>query len=61
MFGTMLGVLDKEVTKTGMTPGFYGAYGLVGKADIEWKLLVHQCNEEKCLWEHLAAGNNKVW
>lgn len=32
VFGTMLGVLDKEITKTGMSPGFYGVHGLVGKA-----------------------------
>lgn len=38
MFGTMLGVLDKEITKPGMSPGFYGVYGIVREADIEGKL-----------------------
>lgn len=47
----MLGVLDKEITKPGMSPGFYGVHGLVGKADTEWKL--HQCMKRN------AFGN--IW
>lgn len=55
----MLGVLDKQRTKEGMFPGFQRVHGLAGKSDIEWKL--HNCNEEKCLWEHVAVGTKVVW
>lgn len=59
VYDTMLGVLDKEIIKTGMFPSFRRVHGLVGKSDIEWKL--HNCNEEKCVWEHVAAGTKVVW